>query len=89
MIWKLLKFIKGSISFEQHWTSRQKVKIADLTLSWKKNFSPRDIGLFGYVYKTTGCFDMFWQVSINNPWRQRPVGVRESSRISGAKPREI
>jgi len=37
----------------------KKVKIADLTLSWKKNFSPRDIGLFGYVYKTTGCFDMF------------------------------
>jgi len=25
----------------------------------KKNFSPCDFGPFGYVYTTTGCFDMF------------------------------
>jgi len=51
--------------------------------------SPCDFGLSGYVYKTTGCFDMFWQVSQNIPWHQRPVGVRKSSPITGAKPREI
>jgi len=28
---------------------------------------PCDFGLFGCVYKTTGFFDMFWQVSMNNP----------------------
>ena len=25
----------------------------------EKKISPCDFGLFGYVYKTTGCFDMF------------------------------
>jgi len=55
----------------------------------EKKISPCDFGLSGHVYKTTGCFGMFWQVCQNNPWRQRPVGVQKSSRITGAKPREI
>jgi len=28
------------------------------SLGWKKNFSLCNFGLSGYVYKTTGCFDM-------------------------------
>jgi len=55
----------------------------------KKTFHRFDFGLSGYVYKTTGCFDIFWHVFQNNPWDQRPVGVRKSSRITGAKPLEI
>jgi len=29
-----------------------------VALAEKKIFSPCDLGLYGYVYKTTSCFDM-------------------------------
>ena len=40
------------------------------SLGWKKEFSPCDFGLSGYVYKTTGCFDRFLKTfhDANVPW---------------------
>jgi len=44
-----------------------------------------DVGFSVDVFITTGCFDMFWQVCQNIGWRQRLVGVQQTSRFRGSK----
>jgi len=55
------------------------------SLGWKKNFLPCDFGLSGYVYKTTGCFEMFLKTfhDVSVPWEF------ENRAESLAQPREI